>query len=161
MASFLGQPVLDPQTRHAAELPQIVGRERNIERNGMRRDQHIVGPDQGAASLECRPQFSIHVRCSAIEGCDNKRFQGALDHASIPFRRVELSSDCQFSSGDRGDRDVFDGKREKPASGALRPMGKDVRHDIRVEHHFHFERALLRRGGDTIPIDLRTCCSLG
>ena len=55
----LGQPVLDPQTRHTGELIHIRRHDRQAQRESLRGDQQIIRANGGALSGQLLPDLSV------------------------------------------------------------------------------------------------------
>ena len=61
-------PVLNPQTRNAAELRHVMGDENQSNRQRARRDHQVVRTDRNTSHLEVCSYAAVHLRRGIIEG---------------------------------------------------------------------------------------------
>ena len=107
------EPVLEPQARHTAEFTDVVGCERDAERDCVRGDHHVERSDRCAASLKRCPDPAIGSGRSGIERCDHEQFQRALDSPTISFRTIDLHTKSKLGRRNGGDADIPDGEGEE------------------------------------------------
>ena len=104
-ASSLG-PVFDGQAWHSAEVPRVVGDNREAQTQRLRGHQGVVHPDRLTASREGCRDHSEPLGTGFIERHYSHIFREAANSASKLLRSLRLSTKAQLSQRDRTDAEV-------------------------------------------------------
>jgi hypothetical protein len=107
-AAAPSHPVLDPHSRHAAELTQIVGDDDQSSAAGMAADLHVVWAAGRARTLELRAKLTVMRRRPGVERQHVQPRNEMLDGRQIigAARRL-LRAIVQFAERDAGDADLL------------------------------------------------------
>jgi hypothetical protein len=130
---YLFRPILDAQTRNAAELPHVIRDQSQIPSHGLGGDERVEWANGSAGALQLRSHSRVNNCVLRRELEDEQGAKKIFDQAeSFAGRRALGGASPKFSLGHHTHRDIF-AIRSEQALDNIPILLQRIDTDVRVE----------------------------